>query len=235
MAALKGARANGSARPILPRDVQDWLVAFYDLPDQHPVDAFLCDEAQAAVLLGAPPNRDELLLVDPEPDGEGAAGVSLYLSPALLERVEDAAAGRMAPSIGDFLTVVEGVSHFAYVAYRAPRGEPVTELELELQAEVDKYAVAVLGAGEPLLKGHGVGVIRASQRWRAALFEGVRFLDAERSERGRRYRRAHRLAARLCGDLEAREARRGGPRAVRERLRRFYRLRQGDKLAAARS
>ena len=40
--------------------------------------------------------------------------------------------------------LIEGVSHFVYVADRARRKLPATQLELELQAEIDKYVLLVL-------------------------------------------------------------------------------------------
>ena len=53
----------------------------------------------------------------------------------------------------DFLLAVEGVSHFVYLVHRARQERPVSAVELELQAEVDKYLVALLvtwnQTGEP--------------------------------------------------------------------------------------
>ncbi|HJK96681.1 MAG TPA: hypothetical protein RMF84_05635 [Polyangiaceae bacterium LLY-WYZ-14_1] len=217
--------------PADPGAIQRWLVRFYGLPEQAPVDPFLCSRAEATVLLGAPPHREEMLLVASGDDGEGvpATGVqvSLYLDPALLDRLAER------PSLRDQWLVVEGVSHFAYLAFRAERGEPVTELELELQAEVDKYAIALVSSAIDPLEGQGVGVIRASQRLRERLFENVRFLDDADSEEGDRYRRAHRLAARFVQRLERRRLSRRDLPGFQEGLRRFYRARQPGKLAAA--
>ncbi len=36
-------------------------------------------------------------------------------------------------------TALEGVSHFVYLAWNAGHDKPVSLLELEMQAEVDKY------------------------------------------------------------------------------------------------
>ena len=43
-----------------------------------------------------------------------------------------------------WLQLAEGVSHFVYVANRARQELPSTQLELELQAEVDKFVLLVL-------------------------------------------------------------------------------------------
>lgn len=211
-----------------PGDVQRGLLTLYDLPPQASVDAFLCDAAQAEALLGAPPDREELLLVG-EADGDEPAGVSLYLDAALLERVRRAGPAWAEPEhLGDACLLLEGVSHFTYVAYRAERGEPVSELEMEIQAEVDKYALAVWARAA--LVGRGVGWLRASQALRAALFEDVRFRDPGHTVRGARYRRAHRRAAHVAAEVERRFLRQREPGAAMRALRRFYRRRRAAKL-----
>ena len=70
-------------------------------------------------------------------------------------RVRDSADGVveievLAPSVSEesdldsVCQLIEGVSHFVYVADRARRNLPATQLELELQAEIDKYVLLVL-------------------------------------------------------------------------------------------
>jgi hypothetical protein len=81
-----------------------------------------------------------------------------------------------------WLQVAEGVSHFIYLAERARISLPVTKLELELQAEVDKFVLSL-----------GFSTERA-ERLVQRLFDSPRFLDAEDSEDGARYRLAHQLA-----------------------------------------
>ena len=39
----------------------------------------------------------------------------------------------------DYWTALEGVSHFVYFAWNAGYDKPVSILELEMQAEIDKY------------------------------------------------------------------------------------------------
>lgn len=115
--------------------------------------------------------------------------------------------------------VIEGVSHFVCVAERARRDGQTTELELELQAEVDKWVVLVasLGAGE-------------SARVRAALFERATFADDARSERGERYRVASSSAHRF---VRAVEGKLGDVEGARAALRRFFWSSQEEKLRLA--
>ncbi|HEY4156550.1 MAG TPA: hypothetical protein VGM29_00575 [Polyangiaceae bacterium] len=125
-----------------------------------------------------------------------------------------------ATPFGDlWLQAVEGVSHFLYLVERARVSLPTTRLELELQAEVDKFVV---------VSRRVVGRVEARVR---RLFEDIRFTHAVGSEDGERYRLANSLAARFVmrtvaeRDLDV----------VQGRLRRFYRAGQTEKISLARA
>ncbi|HEY6557087.1 MAG TPA: hypothetical protein VI072_07425 [Polyangiaceae bacterium] len=122
-----------------------------------------------------------------------------------------------------WLQLIEAVSHFVYISERARVGLPATQLELELQAEVDKFVVAALSAPR-------FGRERA-RRLHGQLYEKVRFLHPESSEAGARYRLANELAARFIARLLFERDVRAG-RAV---LRQFYRSGQTDKIRLARA
>lgn len=159
----------------------------------------------------------------------GGLDVGLYLDPALLgrlaaspplERLDD-------DNLEDFCTALEGVSHFHCVAWSAARGRTVSLLGLETQAEVDKYAAAVLLAGSQ----RGGALMRGLH---GRLFERVRFRDDLDGALRRIYLEANRYAARFCRRLEDRFLRRREAR-VRDmlgELRRFYRLGDAGKLSA---
>ena len=117
--------------------------------------------------------------------------------------------------------LIEGVSHFLMVAERARTGLPTTRLELELQAEVDKFVVLALDDS-------GFDAGRARQL-HSRLYERVRYLHPEGTVRGDRYRLANDLAARVV----ARVVRFGHPEDARPELRRFYRAGQTDKISLA--
>jgi len=134
------------------------------------------------------------------------------------------------PSFDDLCQIVEGVSHFVCLAERARRELPVTQLELELQAEVDKYVVFVLGS-----LGDRPFEPRRAARVRARLFEAVVYLDPPDTEKGERYRLANDLAARFAGRLEESFAIRGRYRDLLSALRRFYAAGQSEKIALARA
>jgi hypothetical protein len=204
--------------PGLPARIQQRLCRFYGIDEAPAVDDFIAAE-------GAP--REALLLRE-GPDGE--LEIALQLPRAALEDH-----GR--PSFDELCQIIEGVSHFLYVVERARRELPATELELELQAEVDKYLLLAHG---PVLGSAGsVGPRRfepaRAARARSTLFHRVAYLHPAGTERGDRYRMANDLAARFAGRLEATFARHGRYDQMRAALRRFYAAGQTEKIELARA
>lgn len=123
----------------------------------------------------------------------------------------------------EWLQVLEGISHFVLVVDRARAGRSTTQLELELQAEVDKFVLLALER-----RSFGPADARTLHD---ALYERVHYLHPEESEAGERYRLANKLAARfvlrlLQNDEQERRL---------ELLRRFYRSDQSAKIALARA
>jgi len=120
-----------------------------------------------------------------------------------------------------YLGAIEGISHFIHLAERARTQLPTTLLELELQAEVDKFTILADSA-------EAVAVLPAEelQNLHRRLYEDVRYLYAAATERGERYRLANDLAARLWSQLLAQ--RRGD--WTLDVLRRFYRAGQAEKI-----
>jgi hypothetical protein len=212
------------------RGLQTLLGRLYDVDLNYDVYDFLVTDRRA--LHGITPENDarateEELLLAETPDG---AGVALYLDPALLRRLESAdPVGSLTESnLADYCTALEGVSHFVYSTWRLDRDSPVSLLELETQAEVDKYAATVF-----LLAGQQGGGYPAEVH--ARLFDRVRFDARLEPDQYHRYRTAHRCAAHYCRRLEHRFVSRGEARieALLRELRRFYRLGSAAKLRHA--
>ncbi len=102
-------------------------------------------------------------------------------------------------------------------------------LELETQAEVDKYAITVF-----LLARQQGGESYPAQV-HARLFDRVNFDARLEPDQYERYRTAHRCAAHYCRRLERRFVNRGMLKieAMVRELRSFYRLRHAAKLRHA--
>jgi hypothetical protein len=215
---------------MLVRELQDLLATLYDAPSPHDVANFLITDAeQAAALQGRPqpPATDEQLLVA---ESEEGVELSLYVDRAVLERLRARCPFRELGerNLADFCTALEGVSHFHYYVWNADRARSVSLLDLELQAEVDKY----VGALRLILAQRDGRFPRELFR---QLFDAAAFLpDLPVAER-LRYDEAHRFAARFCRRLEERFlcGRRARPAALVHELRRFYRLGRHAKLRHA--
>ena len=204
-----------AAAPL--RRLQRRLAALYDLPPAPDVEAFLCGPERAEALAPGETRRGEVLLVH---EVDGRVEVGLYVDQGALRDLAEGSA----PDFGAFCLAAEGVNHFVYLAFRAGEGGAVSQLELEVQAEVDTFATALLG-------GWGAGAfLERSRRLRARLFERPRYHDGAHTEAGARYRVAHRAAARYAEWLEARFLRRGELTPFVGELRRYYRRGGAEKL-----
>jgi len=197
--------------------LQSALTEIYDLPAMPDVRDYLMTDRAHLAGLAESRNADEQLIVAEEGD---TLSMALYIEAAVLERLgqHDPFDGLTHENLADYLTAAEGVSHFVYVAWNTGHDKPVTLLELELQAEVDKY---VLGAW--LLREQGDG--RFPRELHRALFERTR-VDPEAAE-GRigLYHTASSYAGRFCRRVAAALERRrvGVTREALAELRRFYR------------
>jgi hypothetical protein len=215
----------------LPGQLQSLLAELYDAPSEHDVhDCLITSPAVAAALqdAAAPPATDEQLLI--AESEEGGVELGLYVDGAVLERLQQRCPLTVLDesNLADYCTVLEGVSHFHYVTWSARHDRSVSLLELEVQAEVDKYASAL-----SLLLAQNEGRFPADLFRR--LFAACDLLPHLSDEERRRYAEAHRCAARFCERLEARFLRRrqARPAAMLAELRSFYRLGSHAKLRHA--
>ena len=214
------------------RGLQSLLSRLYDVNLDYDVYDFLVTDRRA--LAGVTPHNDqrapdEELLLAETTDG---AGVALYIDPCVLRRLEqaDPLGALTEGNLADYCTALEGVSHFVYSAWRLECDAPVSLLELETQAEVDKYAATVFLVADQQGGGYPAQV-------HARLFDRVDFDARLEPEQYDRYRTAHRCAANYCRRLESRFVSRGKAQVealVRE-LRKFYRLGSTAKLRYAQS
>ncbi len=201
--------------------MQSLLGRLYDVTTHYDVYDFLVTDRGALAKLTGSGERcavEEQLLLAQTADG---AGVALYIDDELLDRLE-----RTNPlgtlhdgNLADFCTALEGVSHFLYSTWRLGEDAPVSLLELETQAEVDKYWTTVF-----LLADQQGGAFPGQVH--ARMFDRVRFDDELDASAQQRYQTANRCAAQYCRRLERRFVGRGEPRieALLRDLRKFYRL-----------
>src|SRR5207302_5421936 len=122
-----------SEQAILGR-LQRALEALYRIERGDDVaDFVITDEARTALGVARAPGEQLLLCSDPE---RRTLDVGLFVDELALRRLQGSFGEERLP---EYLLAVEGVSHFVYVMARARAERPFSALELELQAEVDKY------------------------------------------------------------------------------------------------
>lgn len=186
-------------------------------------DYLITDRDAISRLATAPPaDSDEVLYLVEDDDG---AALSLFIDESVMRRLaaDDPREELHDGNLADFCTALEGVSHFTYLAWRASHDHSVTELEMEVQAEVDKFVTSAMLFGR---QSAGRVPEFLSQR----LFQGASFLPGLERHRRVRYERANDYAGRFCEALERRYIRGCEGAALTRELRRFYRLNQQQKL-----
>ncbi|MCB9667239.1 MAG: hypothetical protein H6715_03855 [Myxococcales bacterium] len=197
--------------------IQEDLERLYDISYTLNVHDYVCDEDTARAAVGDAVLRGEVVWVR-EMGQEIALG--LYISQdaiqALVENVSTA--NWRTENFWAWSLATEGVSHLVYLHYKATLSESVSLLELELQAEVDKYVIGMMQSSE------NISLVLHSAQLRRQLFEDSEYLDSPDSEEGQRYRQATRLAASYAAFLEQTFLAHRAVHAFSAHLRRFYRL-----------
>ena len=209
------------------RDFQSLLSTVYEIDHRLDVYDFLVTDPALLTQWEGPGSlrstEEKLLILEYEDE----LAMLLFLDAELLARLftQDPRHYLGRRNFADFCTVLEGISHFNYLAWNASADKSVTLMELEMQAEVDKYigARAILHQ-QQVTSGLNDSLYRC-------LFENPE-IDADLPPHEQvRYRDASTYAGRYCRSLEKRfPAGHFGPEMIDD-LRTFYRLPQPDKVS----
>ena len=217
---------------MIVEQLQNLLERVYDVPVVHTVANFLLTDRDKMSLLathcdlpsGSHDAQDEQVLVHAAND---VLEVTVFIDSQVLQRLDASNPCEQLndANMADYCTALEGVSHFHYLTWRATYEHEVSLLELELQAEVDKYAAAMC-----LLTAQCNGAFPFALHER--LFHRVRYRSELQGEALQRYQTANRGAARFCRALDERflRGRRKQPEAWLRQLRQFYRLSYTQKM-----
>jgi len=204
--------------------LQAMLSELYALDVAYDVDDFLLTDERLADALDVDGRQlDEKLLIVEE---HGEASIALYVDAYVVERLRQNNPARQlcTDNLEDFWTALEGVSHFLYYVWNAALEKSVTLMEMELQAEVDKFVVTA-----QLLRRQGA---RLPANLHRCLFDLPKFDERLDAEELARYQSANRYAGKYCMKLAPQLAAvpDPDPDALREELCRFYRLAQPGKI-----
>lgn len=154
----------------------------------HRARGFLLDAEQAEALGAHTGSAPEALLVHEAVPGDLELG--LYVSEDVVGSLAETPEG----ALGPFCQLAEGVSHFLYLARSAELSRPVSLLELEAQAEVDKFALLLLRAWSGARGTWAAGLF-------SCLFDETQLRTGLSETEARRYGEANRLARAFCARL----------------------------------
>jgi len=185
----------------------------YEIDLGHRVADFTTCDPDFARTYGTPHQPMEQLIF--REDGEDV-DVSLYLDRRVVDALNDLSGD--SASINMVCLAVEGVSHFVHFCWRSEYKVDTSLLELEIQAEIDKYVLL-----SDLFGGRGM---------HRRLFERHGYQQGMSSQLRERYRSANRLAAKYCRRLEKDYIAPGRPGEMLNELRRFCRKSQREKIHA---
>lgn len=155
--------------------------------------------------------------------------VTLFLSEHLLDAfTEKARYNMISDKFDDYCTVLEGVSHFVYLVWNAQYNRQVKPVEMELQAEVDKFVFSATErhlVDQQITSSQSTGMEKQSMRQLATrLFNNIKFLPQTEQEVSQRYRRANSFAAEYCQWLYNHHSFTRKDAALNAELARFYRM-----------
>ena len=214
---------------MLLEQVQSQLESIYDIGLKERAEDFLIEKKEALSILNVKEETKipkELLLVR-QPVDE-TVEVALFLDPKLFRNLSahNLFENISQKSLSDFCIVIEGVSHFVYYLWKSYRKVPITQLELELQAEIDKFVMLFLYL-RTAQSGSGFSPSRIFE----ALFENFTLLDHLSGTQKNRYMTASHLAGKFCYQLHQRFHSHQHLRVLLDEIRHFYNLTQEQKIS----
>jgi hypothetical protein len=208
------------------RDLQKLLSSIYGIDQNLDVYDYLVTDAKVLAEWETPETdrrTEEKLLIQ---EFEDELGMLLFLDAELLERLSmcDPRHRLGLGNLSDFCKAVEGISHLSCLAWNAGSDKSVTLMELEMQAEVDKYVGArILLEQQP---DNGLADSLFSR-----LFDDPTFDEQLPPDELARYQDASGFAGQYCRSLEKRFSPKQVCFDMIRDLRAFYRLPQPDKIS----
>ena len=199
-------------------DLQSTLAKRYDIFQPYSVEPFISHDAETlARITGVKPTTPEMMLV--QEDGNNL-DITVFLDKQLISALSNLNWDQHwnGKYFNHYCIVLEGISHFVYLSWNAYYDRPVKWLELELQAEIDKFVFASIDANA-----------QDTRELISRLFEDVRYHESLSEESRDRYETANELAQGYCCWLNDNFDIRDHNRRLTAELARFYRTRGNDK------
>lgn len=204
--------------------IQNQLQSIYEIDVEYDIRDFTITDRLMAETIGSHNHESpEQLLINQQED---CLDISLFLDQSILQNLhEDNPYDQLhSRNLQSYWIAVEGVSHFLYIAWRANYDRQVSQLELELQAEIDKFVCA-----RDLFNLQG-STIDSQALW-IRLFRSFYLHDYLNAEEIRRYQQANEYAGEYCKHINTHHIKQNKASCYYKQLRRFYRLGQQAKMA----
>lgn len=211
---------------MLLEQVQNQLEYLYGIGLSERAQNYLINRKQALKYFQAHSGEKipkELLLV--RQNGGDTLHIALFLDVKLLANL-----ARHNPfeslndkNLSDFCVLIEGVSHFVYFLWKAHRRQNITQLEMELQAEIDKFLMLFFYLRSGGERGFSNQIFEA-------LFEDFKLFESLSQEREERYLTASSLAVRYCHSLKSRYMGNEKVEQLLSEIRQFYNYSQEEKI-----
>jgi len=214
---------------MLLTTVQEQFEKIYQLPQYLSIEDFLINQETLEKLKGmqskhlTTPNLKGLMLLLPEED---ELSLAIYLNDQVMKNLYkySPSQGLNEKNINDFCIMAEEVSHFLYVTWKAQHSIQITNLELELQAEVDKFIICTFYCSNCEDRFNRLPL-------KELLFETFSLEKNLSKESKSRYYTASKLALHYCHFLENHFIKKDHLRQMMGEIRKFYRLSQTDKIS----
>lgn len=214
---------------MLVKTLQQQMQHIYQLPQDLSIEDFLIDQEtlhtmkeKKCVIPSIPQQKGYMLLFT-----EGnELHVGIYLHNHVIDNLRryNPLLGLHEKNIYDFCIVTEEVSHFLYTTWKAQHDIQMTKLEIELQAEVDKFILCTLYRAQHQDKTDSRSLIEL-------LFGDYHFEENLSEESKRRYHTANNLALHYCHFLDRHYINDNHIPQMIEEIRQFYRFSQTDKIS----
>ena len=205
------------------RKIQTQLEATYEIDIEHDIRNFtFSDRTYADAIVNTETYAPEQLIINQQDD---YLNISLYLDKTILKSLKcsNPYVSLHRSNLQPFWIAVEGVSHFLYVAWRAQYDRPASQLELELQAEIDKFVCATKLLMEQRK------TINLNALW-TTLFRNYYLREQLSTIQIQRYLLANQYAGKYCQIIQTHLKQPTESTLLHNRLRRFYRLNQTSKI-----
>jgi hypothetical protein len=173
-------------------EIHRTLCELYGLQNSPDINPYLRKsiEGEYNIEVGSGSSNREMLLIR---ENGGYLEMGLFIDPSIISTIDST---EPLDHLDELSCAIEGVSHFIYVMDRVQKGVSVSKLELELQAEVDKFLIIHL-----IMEGKAGYV---PPQLFEQLFHEFKLSEGLSPEEAKRYTTANHFAAKYCAYLRER-------------------------------